>query len=567
MTESSADENNSSGDINEARQDGLSPSSSNEDDASSPPLSLSSSINSEQLLPNNDGNDESSSSSPDVNGTTNNNNDSNTNNNSITSKLNRELSLASKHHLQLQSQWRHILSIEKFNELQSSLPTIIQYHNENISRKLTVIQSLTKEIQCLQDLYQTAMVANMNRMEDLIMLHDETCVKLDNEFHLKVNVLQSTLRDDVTKISIHYEKEKEVVRQSIQCQLSKDDEQLQILNEQHEHDLQEIESRNSEQLNSIQLSMTSRISELQHQTELVNNEHAASTNPTLTTYHELKSRDTSIRSDIATKTSQANKLQRTIQHIQLITAQESIQLKDRHTELLARKSRAISKWNIMQDTMNKYRNVQQSKLVELIKRANETKEGLEQQCKHAEKVKKLSLECNKYESSREKFATLLRERDASSSSSSAAASKDDMESKTFIINCMTNLGDSQNHFWNKYNTTKLNVHQIERKLRQLQSQQAKLQSKLTSYDNGISINNTVLKERNPLFVINGKMNMPNHYNKMKLLSGNDGCGGGDDGSKGGKGGGRGKKVMMRRRTTVVDGNHYLATNIRAQAVK
>ena len=110
-----------------------------------------------------------------------------------------------------------------------------------------------------------------------------------------------------------------------------------------------------------------------------------------------------------------------------------------------------------------------------------------------------------------------------------------MEQQSFIIACMGRLGDTTNHFWNKYNMTKLDVLSLEKKVRHLQKRQEELQMKLKSYHDGITVNDNVLKDRNPLFVINGKMNMPNHMNKMN-----------DKNKK--------KKIMMRKRLTVVDGN-------------
>ena len=111
------------------------------------------------------------------------------------------------------------------------------------------------------------------------------------------------------------------------------------------------------------------------------------------------------------------------------------------------------------------------------------------------------------------------------------------QQQSFIIGCMGRLGDTTNHFWNKYNMTKLDVLCLEKKVRHLQNRQEELQMKLKSYHDGITVNDNVLKDRNPLFVINGKMNMPNHMNKMN-----------------GHGGKSNKKTMMRKRLTVVDGN-------------
>lgn len=497
-------------------------------------------------------------------------------NNDINDKLNRELALSKKHRLELQSQWRHILSHEKFNELQQhEIPTLIQHHNENITRKTQVIHSLENEIQTLQQLYQDAMVANMNRMEDLIELHNETCVKLNGDFHTKLTTLQSTFQFDIAKINEQYQSEKMAVQQCIDRQAIKDAEQLQSLRADHQHELEEMTNRNLERINSLRFIMNSKVEELEEQFEQTKCEYAQNTDGTIVAYEQLKSKDEMIRADIASKTKHANKIQREIQRFQLMSRQEQARINDRHVELLARKVRAISRWNSMQEQMTKYRNVQNKRLVTLIKRANECKDELKRQCLHAERVTKIALSCQRYESSREKFASILREsscppapmeeenrgEDRGGNDGSIVSKGDSVgnvnninsnkeeegddydddeqqkQQQSFIIGCMGRLGDTTNHFWNKYNMTKLDVLCLEKKVRRLQKRQEELQMKLKSYHDGITVNDNVLKDRNPLFVINGKMNMPNHMNKMN-----------------GHGGKSNKKTMMRKRLTVVDGN-------------
>jgi hypothetical protein len=63
-----------------------------------------------------------------------------------------------------------------------------------------------------------------------------------------------------------------------------------------------------------------------------------------------------------------------------------------------------------------------------------------------------------------------------------------------------------------------------------------LRKKLKTYHDGITVNDDVLKNPNPLFVINGKINTtPNKT-----------------------------PARDRRRLTVVDGNHFFVTNNMAQ---
>ena len=508
-----------------------------------------------------------------------------TNNNAMINKLNHELHQSAQHNLQLRTKWRQLLSQEKYTQLHSSIPALQTNYNDNIQRKLLLISSINNDILHLQStLYKNAMLANIERIDNLINLYDEHVITLDDEFHTRVNELQSSFVNDINEIQSHYNFEKEIVSQAIQTQQRKDETQTQIINEQHSQNLQEIYNTNLEQVNSLHYTMDTKIQSLNEIRDTLNLEYTQNTTSTKLAYDELKDKDTTLQLDIQLKTQEANKLQSQIQQYQLLSKQELHQINEMHSQLLNRKNRGINKLNTIQNQMNTYRSASEQRLVDLIKRANDCKDGLIRQCDKAEKVKKIAVSCEKLEDAREKFDRLLRGEDTMSCSCVASSSDDasaiveegegsssfssstpeavadegegNIDSRAYITSCMGRLGDSTNHFWNKYNMTKLDVQTLESKLLQLKQHQTSLQSKLVTYNDGISINDRVLRERNPLMVVNGRMNMPNHQSRLKevILD--------DDGGNGGKG----KKKLMRRRTTVVDGNHFMAiTNKMTQA--
>ena len=74
----------------------------------------------------------------------------------------------------------------------------------------------------------------------------------------------------------------------------------------------------------------------------------------------------------------------------------------------------------------------------------------------------------------------------------------------------------------------VDVLMIQKRIADLKRKEVNLQNKLTTCRNGVTVNDAVLKERNPLLVINGKMNalVPD---------------------------------KTRKRLTVIEGNHFLST--------
>jgi hypothetical protein len=111
----------------------------------------------------------------------------------------------------------------------------------------------------------------------------------------------------------------------------------------------------------------------------------------------------------------------------------------------------------MQAEMKRFREDKQTRLANFIQRANEEKEALQRQCAVAVRVKKMVLFCQQMESSREKFASLLRDSAFLIGRPSGDKEGDDLsgaenqnEQRVFITDCMGRLGDTTHHFWNKY---------------------------------------------------------------------------------------------------------------------
>jgi len=110
------------------------------------------------------------------------------------------------------------------------------------------------------------------------------------------------------------------------------------------------------------------------------------------------------------------------------------------------------------------------------------------------------------------------------------------QQQVVIVECMKRLGDTTHHFWNKYNLAKLDVLTLKREVRRLKTKEEEIRMKLKLYHDGIVVTNEAMEVRNPLFVINGKMNafcMSSPPTKSPTA------------------GGKSKRI------SVVEGNHYV----------
>ena len=166
------------------------------------------------------------------------------NSSSIRVRLDRELALSRTNRLQLQSYWRQVLVKQKFQELHDEIPNLIKYHDENVTRKKELIDSLHMGIKCLRELHRDAMTANMNRIDGFVVLHNCQVGKLERDFRDRVSSFQSQHRKDVEAINSHYGDEKEAIRRCIQTQADTDERRIAAMRQEHYRELEEIRNRN-----------------------------------------------------------------------------------------------------------------------------------------------------------------------------------------------------------------------------------------------------------------------------------------------------------------------------------
>mmetsp|Transcript_26711 Transcript_26711/g.56865 ORF Transcript_26711/g.56865 Transcript_26711/m.56865 type:complete len:526 (-) Transcript_26711:81-1658(-) len=490
----------------------------------------------------------------------------------IAKRLRKELTLSETNRYETDSKWRQILRKEKFQDLVDEIPSLSDYHDQNVQRKKDMIDSIQNEINHLRDMYHEATVANINRVEDLISKHDDQVVLLERDFREKVDLLQRKFEEDRQCITFKYDQDIESVRQGIERLRQMERNQQERQRQEQQHELEDIKNRNLDSINGLRFQLDSKVEDLEQQFEQDHLDFIQSTEFTRSAYDLLKSKEERVRKDLERKTRRADKLQKDIQRFQMIAKQEQAQNEERKRSLLQRKTRAIRRLQANKDEMVAFRKEQQNKLIELSRYANAKKDSLREQCAMAEKVKKLALECQKKETAREEFASLLRvridESDSKSSSSDGSISEEpnsnvcasrrmswqdelkqrasqmsrpsnqENDNNNTQLDTMSGLWDKSHRFWDKYNMAQLDVRTLEKRANSLKQKEEELKAKLKMYNDGTTVNDDVLNERNSLFVVNGKTNVI--MASQQSWSGN------------------GRK-MRKGVPTVIDGNHIFST--------
>merc|ERR1719197_1930525 len=161
--------------------------------------------------------------------------------------------------------------------------------------------------------------------------------------------------------------------------------------------------------------------------------------------------------------------------------------------------------------MNQFRTEERKRLTDLTQNARNCIRSLKDQLAIAENILKSAELCRKYETEREKVLPFYLSRDLQQDIESDEIQFDDEELKEDIRKELTDMGIDEwtylDNFFKRFNKVKLDHLAIEQEKSRLGRENVQLRSILKQFLDGVSVNEDVLAQPNPLLVVNGRVNL------------------------------------------------------------
>merc|ERR1712190_279981 len=163
--------------------------------------------------------------------------------------------------------------------------------------------------------------------------------------------------------------------------------------------------------------------------------------------------------------------------------------------------------------MNQFRTAEKKRLADLTLNARNCIKSLNDQLGLAAKIIKTAELCRKFETEREKVLPFYLSRDMLSEFEEGELDFGDEELREEIRKELTDVGIDEwtylDNFFKRFNKVKLDHLAIEQEGKRLNKENSQLRSILKQFLDGVSVNEDVLSQPNPLLVVNGKVNL-NH---------------------------------------------------------
>jgi hypothetical protein len=450
--------------------------------------------------------------------------------------------------LKIQNHWRKIMRLVKVESLRKEVEILSQNHERDVDRKDAIVQMLDRDLEEAEEQFQMAIRSHFLNIDELIDLQDEKLILLEKEFEQEFKELEKEFTIEKEKILLQHLKEKNELVNIMQAIEQQEKEKEQDAKQEHEQLREEIRNKNLEDINVLRITLDSTIEELEQHFETAHLNYLQNTDQRTQDFKYLTAKDQELSRDIELKIRKIERLQTSITHWRTKMTQNLKECSERNKALEEEKALISQHFQKLKTKMNQMREEHKKRLTELSMNARNTKHFLEKHLSLAERILKLGEIVRKLETEREKIlpfysSTISDERQANQLTENvrlAVRTSDQIiqeaKEETTLSQGITPNGTSVSEwesldlFWKKYNKAVLDEMAIQREKERYENENKELQALLKQYLDGISVNNDVMNNANPLMVINGRLKLQQATTDNK------------------------------KNKTIIDANHMVATN-------
>lgn len=413
----------------------------------------------------------------------------------------------------IQESWLKIMRSAKTKQLKKQVEIISQNHERDVDRKDAILQMLDRDLDEAEEQHQVAVRSHLLNTDRLLEVQQSRLLALSEEFKRDVATLSEEFRIEREQIQEKHALEKRELTIIVQ-QVEADEEnrkQADITDWQSQFEM--IRNRNIEEDHQMKSNLEEKIEETRakckEKLQLYQNQTESNTSE----YKQFLYRDAKLSKQVEKRLRQVERMQGSIQHWKLKIAQNRQECEDRNAQLRAEKDHIAKHFQELKAKMNSFRTEEKKRLADLTQNARNCVQSLNEQLGLAEKILKTSELCRKFETEREKVLPFYISRDQLQDFENGELDFGDEDLKEEIRKELTDIGIDEwtylDMFFKRFNKVKLDHLAIEQEKGRLQGENVQLRSILKQFLDGVSVNEDVLSQPNPLLVVNGRVNL-NH---------------------------------------------------------
>ncbi|KAH8059760.1 hypothetical protein JL721_9178 [Aureococcus anophagefferens] len=443
--------------------------------------------------------------------------------NELKQRMEQEKANSRMNRLKIQNQWRKIMRLAKVESLRKGIEILSQNHERDVDRKDAIIQMLDRDLEEAEDQFQMALRSHLQNMDQLIDLQDSRLLTSEQEFEQELHTLEAEFQAEKEAIVKQHALETQELNDIMSAVESEEQEREAEAKQEHEQLREEIRNKNLEEINMLRIGLDSQIEDLEQHFETAHLNYLQTTDQRTHDFKYYTKKDQELSKEIEIKIRKIERLQASAR---------------RNALLLEEKNKIQGHFQQLKARMNRFRTSQGKRLTELTQNAHACKKKISGRIGLAERILVLSELARKMETEQEKVIPFQAnpnntEADVAMAAAQTQSQKDDwaesgapggdgddekrpLEADEAAAALQTSSWTADgkpvqewchlDNFLRKYNKVLLDKLAIGGAKR-LEAENGDLQTILKRYFDGVSVNDAVMRSANPLFVVNGKLNI------------------------------------------------------------
>ncbi|XP_078057430.1 dynein regulatory complex subunit 2 [Mustelus asterias] len=406
--------------------------------------------------------------------------------------------------LKLNEKWRTVMREAKAAELRKDLEIVSQTFERIVDRKDGVIRALTKDLEEADEQYATALRNRIQNVDKLLDLQRSRLLLIKNEFEAELASLKEKFDAERQQIIVQHEQEMSNLEDMMYAMDQIFSEVANEARQEFKSTRDDLKNKSLEEKHSLRVNLEGLVEDLWLQFHHALKNYIDSTEDRKIAFETLKARDEKSAKEIEMQMKKLQQMQDTIAPLKVKMTAHARKCEAQNKKLQDEKE-AIKQHFLMQKSqMNYLRAHEHERLIKLTVESNAAIKTLKNVCEKGEHVLRMAEMCRKLETEEEKVLPFY--------ASSLTPEEESKVQHLMMLRPCEELAEVMDcgaleQFWKRYNKVLLDQVVLQQEKSTLLQENSRFRQLLKQYLDGISVNEEILSNLNPLIVINNKTNV------------------------------------------------------------
>lgn len=405
----------------------------------------------------------------------------------------------------LNHQWRNIMREAKSKDLKKDIEILSQTFERVVDRKESVTKSLAKDLMEAEEQYAMALRSHLQNVDNLIDLQRQRMAQLKREFHHEQDILMGEFDTERGMMVDQHSREMTELQDIMFAMVQNFNEREADARSDFQSMRDEIKNKNQEEKHALRVQLEATVEKLWDEFREALKNYQDTTEERKKAFEELKTKDENSAKEIEMQMRKLQRIQTNISDLKAKMAGNAKEGDERNRQLRDEREIMLSHFQELKGQMNKLRETEREYLTKLTLDSNAAIKELKRKSDKGERILRLAEMCRKLETEEEKvlpfYASSLTPEEQEDIE--AAVAEQPAEPLAGVMYEYTGL----ENFWKRHNKALLDKVALDKEKSVLLQENQQLRTLLKQYLDGISVNDEILSQVNPLFVVNHRTNV------------------------------------------------------------